>query len=111
MSKVERKDWSKPKGADALAVAFPANVVGSLLPEWDEVPEEFNVQYRRGTGFASVVSDLFYKGGKLPQVKKGIDQKKAYSQLRACIGSWEPKHEHKIAGVAYLMSLWCELPA
>jgi hypothetical protein len=28
--------------------------------------------------------------------------------LKAIMGSFQPKHEHKTAGVAYLMSLWFE---
>jgi hypothetical protein len=37
---------------------------------------------------------------------EGIDPAKAMRHLRAILGSFEPKHEHKEAGVAYLMSQW-----
>ena len=41
-------------------------------------------------------------------IKQGISLSLALRHLGACLSSWEPKHEHKTAGVAYLMSLWFE---
>lgn len=37
-----------------------------------------------------------------------IGTQKVHRHISACLGSYEPKHEHKIAGVAYLLSLWFE---
>jgi len=44
------------------------------------------------------------------RAKPGIDKRKALTHLSACQQSFEPRHEHKEAGVAYLMSLWFEAP-
>ncbi len=40
--------------------------------------------------------------------KPGIDETDAKRHLKAVLGSFAPKHEHKEAACAYLMSLWFE---
>jgi hypothetical protein len=37
-----------------------------------------------------------------------VDTTKALRAVAACIGDWGPSHEHKEAGVAYLLSEWFE---
>ena len=54
-------------------------------------------------------SRWFFRG--LPEttsldLKDGIDGKLAIRHLGAIQGSFAPKHEHKMAAVAYLASLW-----
>ncbi len=78
-----------------------------LLPPYSEIPEEF----RDGrTKWNKVVSDWFFCGLKnckwVP--KEGIDTGKALRHIKAILGSFEPKHEHKEAGCAYLLSEWFE---
>jgi len=80
-----------------------------LMPDYSAIPDE----YKRGnTPFNKIQSEWFFKGLKAWPLtpKPGIDQKAALRHLSAIQGSWEPKHEHKTAGVAYLMSLWFESP-
>lgn len=86
-------------------VAFGGKAM-DILPPYLSIPDEFKrgknpwVQWQR---------DWFYKGLKsLPTPKPGIDIKLAMANLACCQGSFEPKHEHKEAGVAYLASLWFE---
>jgi len=33
--------WSIPKDVDDASVAFPANVIGKILPPMEDIPEEF----------------------------------------------------------------------
>lgn len=40
--------------------------------------------------------------------KPGVDQDKAIKAIKALLASWEPRHEHQIAGVVYLFSEWFE---
>lgn len=95
--------WSKPQEVADAEIAFPANV-SKLLPSRDEIPEEF---WRGNTKWNKIVGQWFFCGlkGSL-EPKKGIDKDAAMRHLRVVLGSWEPKHEHKESGVAYLMSLW-----
>ena len=101
--------WATPIEIDDVTAAFPANVTGVILPPIEDVPEEFH--YFGDTKWNKLVSLWFYKG--LPEgaefkARKGVDVDVALRQLGACLGSLQPKHEHKDAGVAYLMSLFFE---
>ncbi len=89
-------------------IAFPAN---PPLPAWNDIPEKFR-RYN-GTPFNKIASTLFFKGGKLSDFgltpKEGVDVNKAMRAIRCCLGSFEPKHEHKEAGVAFMFSEWFDL--
>lgn len=79
-----------------------------LLPPYDEIPEEF----RRfpGTKWHKLFSDWFFIGLKSLELKPkdGIDREKALKHIKVAMSGFDSKHEHKEAGVAYLMSLWFE---
>lgn len=97
-----------PKAVSALDVAFPTSIDG-FLPPYAEIPAEF--KRHSGTDWNRIMAQWFYSG--LPKGTKfvpreAIDELAALKHLQYCLGSWEPKHEHKEAGVAYLMSLWFE---
>ena len=89
-------------------VAFPATVY-HLMPEWDKIPEEFRRGWiREDNKWSKFSSDWFFNGlEKLKVVPKpGVDKDKALRHLACIQGSFEPKHEHKAAAVAYLASIW-----
>lgn len=77
------------------------------LPKWEEIPKEFKDGH---TTWNALFNTWFYNGLKKSQitVKTGVDKNNALRALKAIIGSFEPKHEHKEAGAAYLMSQWFE---
>ncbi|HBP6412530.1 TPA: hypothetical protein L6B01_29150 [Pseudomonas aeruginosa] len=75
-----------------------------ILPPYSDIPDEFK---RGGNEWTKWQSDWFYGGLKqMPTAKEGIDLDLAMQNLACAQGSFEPKHEHKAAGVAYLASLW-----
>lgn len=78
-----------------------------LLPDYNTIPEQFK---NGNTKWNQVFSDWFYCGMKncvwVP--KPGIDISKALRHIRAIMCSFDPKHEHKEAGVAYLLSEFFE---
>lgn len=87
-----------------MDVAFPARVK-HLMPPMADIPAEFH----NGRGkWSKFQQDWFYSGlatlNLIP--RDGIDLKIALRHLKAIQGSFEPKHEHKEAAVAYLASLW-----
>lgn len=98
----------KPVAISDVELAFPANVIGKLLPEWNAIPAEFR---ERRSPWCRIAGDAFAGVNSKIEIalRSGIDRSLATRHLRACMGSFEPKHEHKIAGVAYLLSLWFEL--
>lgn len=103
--------FSEPMDVDDFTVVFPANVIGTLIPQRDELPEEFRKHWTSNE-WCKHASRLFFKGGEIGKFKKGIDAEKASRHLRAVLGSFEPQHEHKIGAAGFLMSLWLkECPA
>lgn len=105
---MDENRWARPTEVSDVQVVFPASVKG-LLPPPDEIPKEF--KRHAGTWANRMFSEWFYNGlSEAPRFRDGIDPEKAMRHLTACMGSFEPRHEHKEAGVAYLLSLWCEPP-
>ena len=106
-------DWSKPTVVDLLTQAFPARIM-HLLPAYEDIPPQF----KQDSGTAWNTSQAswnawqakwFYRGldeNDLPTPVDGVDYDIAMRHLKTIQGSWEPKHEHKEAAVAYLASLW-----
>lgn len=93
------------KEYDDVDLVFPTEDLGWLPME--EIPEEF--KRHNGTEWNEIVSAWFFNGlsKKVEFIpKEGVDAEKAFRQLRATIGSWGPKHEHKEAAMAYMMSEW-----
>jgi hypothetical protein len=100
------KQWTPAQISD-IDAAFPTDV-SELMPSYRELPKEFT---DRDSPYCDLVSTWFYRGlekSKL-RTKPGIDQRAAFRHLATVLQSWEPKHEHKMAGVAYLMSLWFDI--
>lgn len=95
-----------------LDVAFGTT---RFLSEWGVVPKDFkdhkNVYVR--------LADALFFGEELPNAEVIIASHLASQNedissmmqrfIMAHLRSWEPKHEHKIAGVAYLISQICQL--
>jgi hypothetical protein len=78
-----------------------------LLPAWSDIPDEF--KGFPGNAWAQTAERWFFDGGRVScTAKPDIDIRHAYRHLDAILRSWDPQHEHKIAGVAYLLSLWFE---
>jgi len=95
----------KPQEVTKLDIAFGGKAM-ELLPPDNDIPDEFNQWHNK---WGDVVSKWFFNG--LPKDTEfvpvdGIDTAQALAHIQAILGSFEPKHEHKMAGCAYLMSLW-----
>ena len=78
-------------------------------PTMAQVPVAF---HDHSGPYQSVVTKLFFQGGSLPDygltIKKVIDRAQAMTAIRALLCSFEPKHEHKTAVVAWALSEWCD---
>lgn len=113
-------DWSKPQAVSMVQRAFPADIVGKKLPHIEEIPEAFRAvahigKYRHEAATdeardwcRKVMHGLFFGGFLKPGFvpREGIDAETAFIHLDTCLRSFQPKHEHKEAGCAWLASLW-----
>ena len=102
--------WSKPIEVSDIDLAFPANV-DHLMPEHSFCTAELDALPDSGRFWIEFQRKWFFNG--LPStttfnLRDGIDRSSAIRHLGAIQGSFQPKHEHKEAAVAYLASLWFE---
>lgn len=92
----------KPVKVKDVDLAFGGNMQ-ELLPKYDEIPKEF---IDGTTKWDKYISDLFY--GYINELsvepKEGVDVNDALRHIKAILVSLNPKHEHKMAGCAYLLS-------
>lgn len=102
---------------DRVSVAFgdPKH-----MPKYDSLPEQFKDW--RHNHYCEAVSSWFYSGAKAHEngiaikdhayiAKPGVEARKALAAIKAVLGSWEPKHEHKIAACGYMLSEWFDRKA
>jgi hypothetical protein len=89
-----------------LDMAFGGDV-SKLLPPYADIPAPFKSDNTR-TWFHKLPIDWFYRGLTSIQLtpRDGVDGEAALQHIRAVLVSFEPKHEHKMAGVAYLLDQW-----
>lgn len=108
-------DEIKPQVVSDVDLAFGGETRALMVP-MESIPEDFRRDRGDARKWIKVQREWFYRGLKGAEFKPkdGIDTKTALRHLGAIQGSYEPKHEHKEACVAYLMSLWFDeivLPA
>lgn len=98
--------WATPQVVSELDVAFGGDIK-KLLPPMKEIPKEFT---QFSNPWVACISTWFFSGLNHPKftMKLGVDQRAALSHIKAVLGSFDPPHEHKEAGCAYLASLWFE---
>jgi hypothetical protein len=98
----------KPQPVTDVDIAFGVRAI-DLLPTYSEIPDEFKRNDNPWNNFWQL---LFFSGGSVSEIEavEGIDREAALRHIRAILGSFTPQHEHKIAGIAYLSSLWFESP-
>lgn len=105
MSDFEQKILDGYQDVSDEEIAFGTT---KLLASRATIPEEFD--YRGSSKWNKLFTDMFYCGLEELDItpKEGIDVNAALKCIKAHMGSWEPKHEDKEAGVAYMMSVLFE---
>jgi hypothetical protein len=98
------KDMKPNENITQADIAFGPKNLADFLPPMSSIPKEF---FGSGNPWNKWVSKWFFGGLKEYAVAvEGINFKQAHAHLKVILGSFEPKHEHKIAGCAYLASKW-----
>jgi len=101
--------FKNPKeGIEVGLFGFNHGELMKLMPRREDIPE-----YEHSAVFKRLQSAWFFSGlgpNNLPVAKAGINSKAAWRHLSLIQRSFDCKHEHKSDAVAYLMSLWFEVP-
>jgi hypothetical protein len=107
-SEEKLKSFSLPKQVTDVDLAFGGRIA-DLMPRYEELPDDFRSEQ---DPFSKIVNGWFFNGLNTSTLtaKAGIDKSAALRHCRAIMCSFDPSHEHKIAGVAWLMSQWFEAP-
>jgi len=84
------------------------------LPSLEEIPEKFK-GFNNGIFQNELIEKWFFKGLKKDDIdllipKAGVDKNNALIAIHVILISWEPSHEEKMAGAAFLLSEWFEEP-
>lgn len=88
------------------------------MPKYDTLPADF--KRHNGNEYCKAISQWFYRGaqsspngltidGVTFAAKPGVDYRKALAAIKAILGSFEPKHEHKEAACAFMLSEWFDI--
>ena len=88
-------------------MAFGPNSIAEWLPAKDDIPKEFWQENK----YTKIIHRWFFSGaeGVVFVPKGGINKSNALAHIKVCLMSFEPPHEWKTAGCAYLLSLWFEV--
>ncbi len=94
-----------PMDVSDVMMVFPASV-SSMMPDQKDIPNEYKMN--RDTLAVQFINRWFFSGLKEPEFipKEGINPEKAFRHISCILGSFEPKHEHKISACAYLLDEW-----
>lgn len=101
--------WNTPQVLTVMDVGFgPKEGIEKYLPEYNDIPEDFIRERGESKKWTQLVNDIFFSGiqNEVLTPKEGISKILALRHMRMLLHSFDLSHEHKIAGVAYLMSLW-----
>lgn len=99
--------FDEPTVVTDLDIVFPAGAL-ARMPAHTDIPDEFNDIHNPWVEF---VSHWFGQGDPFAKWNVGtpdpnIDGDLAVRHIQSILGSFEPKHKHKLAACAWLMSRW-----
>ena len=81
-----------------------------FLPAWEQIPKGF----KTGNAYTRLAEAIFF-GTALPDcemtLNDGFEAEHLNRAVRAHLRSFSPKHEHKIAGVGWMIAHACTLHA
>ena len=103
-----KHDFSRPFDDDKMRGISAFNIDEIMPDYYNDIPKEFYDMYNPWCRWQS---DWFFNGisKDTVKVKDGINADHAWRHLYRIQSSFQPKHEHKMAAVAYLASLWFDL--
>lgn len=99
----------KPKKVSKVDLYFGPENLTDYIPNENDIPKEFR---KFNNKYSQFVSNWFFFGlaaNNSLKAKSGVDKAEALNHIKTILSSDKSCHEHKIAGCAYLLSLWFDL--
>lgn len=93
-----------PVPVEDVDVAFPAHAM-DVMPPMRDIPQK----YLRNHPYHLLLHAWMFTGldEKVEfHMQPGVDGATAYRHLSVIVGSYQPKHEHKMAAFAFLCAQW-----
>ena len=84
-------------------VIFSYFILQKYLPEYEDISKEFKEFKNR---WVQLSEDMFYVDMIKLTPKEGVDEEKAMKHIISISTSDKIKHEHKVAGCAFLFNEW-----
>ena len=112
-AKIVHYKWLRPQPVTIWDMAFGPPDINEYCPTWVEIPDTFQKETQESIKWHEIVNAIFFCGAKAIKVtlKSGMDGVTQAQVLQHCstvLHSFDLSHERKVAGMAYLLSLWCE---
>lgn len=87
-------------------MAFPSHVMGTFLPKPEWIGERSSWL---NSSWGHLADALF--AGKPPDLSCSMehDDQLVSRHVHVCLGSYEPSHQDKIVGVAFLLAVWMDV--
>ena len=84
-------------------ILFPTKTM-EMMPAYKDIPEDFPNRAK----YARAITLWFFQGadGMKFTPREGVNEMEALAHIACIINSFEPKHEHKVAGCAWLLNEW-----
>lgn len=100
--------FDQPQTISDVLFAFPGDVL-HLMPEYTIIPAEFcNINHT--TEWNQFIFHWLMRGNPFDawdlHIRPGVDGQLAIRHLATIGRSYQPKHEHKEAAMAWLLSRW-----
>lgn len=91
------------KNLTKMDLTFPTKVM-EMMPAYKDIPKDYPERRK----YMSIISDWFFNGakGKVFIPRPGVKEMEALAHISCIMRSFEPKHEHKIEGCAWLLNEW-----
>lgn len=87
-----------------VEIAFPARAL-RLMPKHEDIERKPEWEELANDWFGEGVTDINLLCSKF-LVDNGFEPEQAWRHLTGIIGSFAPKHEHKIEAIGYLLGTW-----
>lgn len=104
-----KSQWERPLDVKLINRSLSAQKIREiLLPSMETIPSVFKEYSGKEACWCRAIDDFFFHGATKLRIigNNGITQQQIVGHLREILPNRSYQHEHKVAGCAWLLSLW-----